>query len=89
MSNNTLVKNYNYLDLRFHSYMFDIFYEYSGENAREDFFRHIVIEEKHVLEDYGDADIYEALRRQYEEFVGVWDEGCERAFNNVILLLNK
>lgn len=83
-----LVKQYNLIDLRIHPYMYT-FHDYVGENAKLEFFRHIMTEEKHVLTDFQDGDIYEAFRRQYEEFVGAWDKNCERAFNRVILILHK
>lgn len=78
---------YTYLDLRFHPYMFN-FSDYCGENRTLEFFRHILNEEKYAIEDYSGADIYEALRRQYEEFVGKWDEKCERVFHRIAHNLN-
>lgn len=100
MQNNTIVNNnivnnnmcklplsYNYLDLRFHSYMFE-YHDFVGrnENPHVAFFRNIFNDERYVIEEYSDASIHEALKRQYEEFVGTWDEECEKAFNRVIIM---
>lgn len=71
---------YNYIDLRLHSYMFE---HADFDNVRS-FFRHIFTTERFALEDYEDNDIYEALRRQYEEFVGSWTNECENAFQSTI-----
>ena len=73
---------YTYLDLRFHAYMYEAV-DFRGENGTLDFFRHVFNEERHVIEDYSIEDVYEALRRQYEEFVGTWNEKCEYAFNQI------
>ena len=97
--NNTIVNNnvnnnmcklpleYNYLDLRFHSYMFD-YHDFVGrdENPNVAFFRNIFNDERYTIEDYTDTSIYDALKRQYEEFVGEWDEACEKAFDRVIIM---
>ena len=80
MNNNEF--KYTYLDLRFHPYMFEAF-DSRGENSTLEFFRHVLNEERYAIEDYTVEDVYKALRRQYEEFVGTWDEKCERAFNRI------
>lgn len=80
MNNNEF--KYTYLDLRFHPYMFEAF-DSRGENPVLEFFRHVLNEERYAIEDYTVEDVYKALRRQYEEFVGTWDEKCERAFNRI------
>ena len=100
MQNNTIANNnnvnnnmcelplmYNYLDLRFHSYMFE-YHDFIGrdEDPRVAFFRYIFNDERHVLEDYSDASIHEALKRQYEQFVGTWNEECEKAFDRIIIM---
>ena len=80
MNNNEF--KYTYLDLRFHPYMFEAF-DSRGENSTLEFFRHVLNEERYAIEDYTVEDVYKALRRQYEEFAGTWDEKCERAFNRI------
>lgn len=81
MNNNEY--KYTYLDLRFHAHMFEAV-DFRGENGTLEFFRHVLNEERYAIEDYSESDIYEALRRQYEEFVGTWNEECEIAFNQVV-----
>ena len=81
MNNNEF--KYTYLDLRFHSHMFDFADFKRGENHVLEFFRHVLNEERYAIEDYSVKDVYEALRRQYEEFVGTWNETCERAFERI------
>lgn len=78
---------YTYLDLRFHSHMFEAA-DFCGENATLEFFRHVLNKERYAIEDYSESDIYEALRRQYEEFVGTWNEKCEHAFERIASNLN-
>ena len=73
---------YTYLDLRFHPYMFD-FADFRGENSTYEFFRHVLNEERYAIEDYSEEDVYEALRRQFEEFAGTWTDKCERAFERI------
>jgi hypothetical protein len=73
---------YTYLDLRFHPYMYEAA-DFCGENSRLEFFRYVLDEESHVIVDYSVKDVYEALRRQYEEFAGTWTDKCERAFNRL------
>ena len=73
---------YTYLDLRFHPYMFEAA-DFRGENSTYEFFRHVLNEERYAIEDYSEKDIYEALRRQFEEFAGTWTEKCERAFERI------
>ena len=95
IANNTIANNnmcklplvYNYLDLRFHSYMFE-YHDFVGRNEDPHvaFFRNIFNDERYTIEEYSDASIHEALKRQYEEFVGTWDEECEKAFNRVIIM---
>ena len=80
MNNNEF--KYNYLDLRFHPYMFEAF-DFRGENGVLEFFRHVLNEERYAIEDYTVEDVYKALRRQYEEFAGTWNEKCERAFKRI------
>ena len=100
MQNNTIVNNnivnnnmcklplvYNYLDLRFHPYMFE-YDDFTGrdEDPHVAFFRYIFNDERYSIENYTDTSIYDALKRQYEEFVGEWDEECEKAFDRVIIM---
>ena len=73
---------YTYLDLRFHPYMFEAF-DYRGENGVLEFFRHVLNEERYAIEDYSEKEVYEALRRQFEEFAGTWTDKCERAFERI------
>lgn len=73
---------YTYLDLRFHPYMFEAA-DFRGENSRLEFFRYVLNGESHAIEDYSEKEVYEALRRQYEEFAGTWSETCERAFERI------
>lgn len=80
MNNNEY--KYTYLDLRFHPHMFNAT-DFRGENSTLEFFRHVLNEERYAIEDYSVKDVYEALRRQYEEFVGTWNDKCERAFNRI------
>lgn len=75
---------YTYLDLRFHPYMFEAIDR--GENGVLEFFRHVLNEERYAIEDYSEKDVYEALRRQFEEFAGTWNEKCERAFERIYLI---
>lgn len=72
---NSLPVKYNYLDLRFHSHMFTNF-DYEDT---ETWMRSVFIEESCAIADYSTPDIYLAFRRQYEEFVGKWNDECERA----------
>ena len=76
---------YTYLDLRFHPYMFEAV-DFRGENGVLEFFRHVLNEERYAIEDYSGKDIYEALRRQFEEFAGAWTDKCERAFERIYLI---
>jgi hypothetical protein len=76
---------YTYLDLRFHSHMFEAA-DFRGENATLEFFRHVLNEERYAIEDYLVDEIYEAFRRQYEEFVGKWNDTCSEAFERAILI---
>ena len=76
---------YTYLDLRFHPHMFEAD-DFRGENKTLEFFRHVLNEERYAIEDYLVDDIYEAFRRQYEEFVGKWDDTCGEAFERAILI---
>jgi hypothetical protein len=69
-------KEYTYVDLRLHSYMFGA----DDFESLRDFFRYIFNEEKHSLEDCSDEDIYEGFRRQYEGWVGTWTNECEKQF---------
>lgn len=71
---------YTYIDLRLHSYMFN----YHDFDNLKSFFRHIFVTERYALEDYEDIDIYEAFRRQYEEFCGRWSEECENVFQSTL-----
>ena len=80
MNNNEF--KYTYLDLRFHAYMFEAV-DFRGETGTLEFFRHVLNGERYAIEDYTVEDVHEALRRQYEEFVGTWNEKCERAFNRI------
>lgn len=83
MNNNEF--KYTYLDLRFHPYMFEAV-DFRGENGTLEFFRHVLNEERYAIEDYSEKDVYEALRRQFEEFAGTWTEKCERAFERIYLM---
>lgn len=76
---------YTYLDLRFHPYMFEAV-DFRGENGVLEFFRHVLNEERYAIEDYSEKDVYEALRRQFEEFAGTWTDKCERAFERIYLM---
>lgn len=69
-------KLYTYIDLRLHSHMFNV----NDYSSVRDFFRSMFTEERYALEDKEDSDIYEACRRQWEEFVGDWNEECENEF---------
>ena len=80
MDNNEF--KYTYLDLRFHPYMFEAG-DFNGENSRLEFFRYVLNGERYAIEDYSVKDVYEALRRQYEEFAGTWTDKCERAFERL------
>ena len=82
MNNNNKYR-YTYLDLRFHSYMFE-FDEYRrDENPILIFTRNVLTNERYAIEDFSEDDVYEAFRRQYEEVIGRWTEANERAFNRV------
>jgi hypothetical protein len=76
---------YTYLDLRFHPYMFEAV-DFRGENGVLEFFRHVLNEERYAIEDYSEKDVYEALRRQFEEFAGTWTDKCERAYERIYLM---
>lgn len=76
---------YTYLDLRFHPYMFEVV-DFRGENGVLEFFRHVLNEERYAIEDYSEEEVYEALRRQFEEFAGTWNDKCERAFERIYLM---
>ena len=76
---------YTYLDLRFHPYMFEAV-DFRSENGVLEFFRHVLNEERYAIEDYSEKDVYEALRRQFEEFAGTWTDKCERAFERIYLM---
>ena len=73
---------YTYLDLRFHPYMFEAA-DLRSENGVFEFFRHVLDEERYAIADYSVEDVREALRRQFDEFAGTWNEKCECAFNRV------
>lgn len=80
-------KEYTYLDLRFHSYMFEYDEFRRDENPTLAFTRYVLGEERYAIEDCSEEDVYEAFRRQYEEFVGKWTEANERAFNRIYMML--
>lgn len=84
---NSLPFKYNYLDLRFHSYMFEYEDFRKNEWPQVAFFRYVLNENRGAIEDYSDAEIHDALKRQFREFVGNWDNDCERAFERVILII--
>ena len=73
-------KEYTYVDLRLHSYMFQC----DDFDSLRDFFRYIFTEEKHSLEDCSDEDIYEGFRRQYEGWVGTWTYEAEEEFQRAL-----
>ena len=75
---------YTYLDLRFHPYMFEAIDR--SENGELEFFRHVLDEERYAIEDYSEEEVYEALRRQFEEFAGTWTDKCERAYERIYLM---
>lgn len=78
MNNNCYI--YNYIDLRLHPHMYD-YHDY--DNVRS-FFRHVISEEKCMIEDFSEESIHEALRRQFESFVGKWTDECEMAAQSAI-----
>lgn len=78
-----LNKNYTYVDLRVHSYMFSDF------SSATDLIHQIFNDEKYAFEDIEDDDIYSGIRRQYTEFVGEWTNECEQAFDREISILKR
>jgi hypothetical protein len=74
---------YTYLDLRFHPYMFEFDEYYRDENPILIFTRNVLTNERYAIEDFSEDDVYEAFRRQFEQFVGTWTDNNERAFNRV------
>lgn len=78
MNNNCYI--YNYIDLRLHPHM----YNYHGYKDVKTFFRYVISEEKNMISDYSEELIHEALRRQFEHFVGIWTDECENAAQSVI-----
>lgn len=84
---NTLPNRYNYLDLRFHSYMYEYHDFRRNESPLIAFFRYVLNEERETIEDYSDKDVHDALKRQFNDFVSRWDDDCERAFERVILIV--
>lgn len=61
---------YNYIDLRLHHHMYN-FHDYKDVRT---FFRSILTEERDMIEDFSPEAIFEALRRQFETFVGTWKD---------------
>lgn len=78
MNNNCYI--YNYIDLRLHPHMYD-YHDYKDVKT---FFRHVISEEKDMISDFSEELIHEALRRQFEHFVGIWTDECENAAQSVI-----
>lgn len=78
MNNNCYI--YNYIDLRLHPYMYD-YHDYNNVKA---FLYHVISEERDMISDYSEELIHEAIRRQYEQFVGKWTNECEMAAQSAV-----
>jgi hypothetical protein len=63
--------------------MFEFDEYYRDENPILVFTRNVLTNERYAIEDFSEDDVYEAFRRQFEQFVGKWTDDNERAFNRV------
>lgn len=71
-----LEKEYTYIDLCIHPYMFKDF-----EDVNEMFIT-ILRDNYHQFEDYEYDDIVEAMRRQYSGWISKWDDSLESLFEH-------
>lgn len=61
---------YNFIEMRLHPHMFN-YHDYANIGA---FIRRVLDMEREMLRDYSREEIRRAFKRQYEEWVGTWDE---------------
>lgn len=63
-------RTYNFIEMRLHPHMFN-YYDYANTGA---FIRRVLDMEREMLRDYSREEIRRAFKRQYEEWVGTWQD---------------
>lgn len=63
-------RTYNFIEMRLHPHMFN-YHDYANTSA---FIRRVLDMERGMLQDYSREEIRQAFKRQFEEWVGTWQD---------------